>query len=267
MSLKFNDEPIQTYPMQSVAPTVARILNIPSPSSAEAGYVEKAVQDLKGVKGVAILAIDAFGYEIFNHFKDYMPCLKSIFEKNPATIKSIMPTITPVNFTCMVTGASQEVHKVTTRFSNIECETLFDVLRKHGMKSAGLGRKDYTGNELLGRYADYSAEGKAESDEEVEKIFIDYLKTKKPEFIIIQYGETDDFFHKYGPYSNEAKEAVIKADLWLSRCIENLRSEGYGIMILADHGQHNNENKNSPLLGAHGRDIDEDLIVPFTWTR
>jgi predicted AlkP superfamily pyrophosphatase or phosphodiesterase len=267
MSLKFNNKPIQTYPMQSVAPTVAAVLSIPSPASAEAGYIEKTVVDLKGVKGVAVLAIDALGYEIFNHFKDCMPCLKSIFENNSATIRSIMPSITPVNFSCMVTGASQEVHKVKSLFSNIECETLFQVLRKNGMKSAGLGRKGYTGHELMGRYADYSTEGKAESDEEVEKIFNDYLKTEKPEFIIVQYGATDDQFHKYGPYSDKARDAVIKADLWLSRCIDNLKSEGYGIMILADHGQHNNDDKDSHLLGVHGGSTDEDCIVPFTWTR
>jgi len=267
MSMKFNNKPIETYPMQSVAPTVAAILGIPSPASAETGCIENTVLDLKGVKGVAVLAIDALGYEIFNYFKDHMHCLKSIFEKNPATIRSIMPSITPVNFSCMITGASQEVHKVTSRFSNIECESLFDVLRRNGMKSAGLGRKDYTGNELLGRHADYSAEGKAENDEEVEKIFNEYLKTIKPEFIIIQYGGTDDSFHKYGPYSDEAREAVIKADLWLSRCIENLKAESYGIMILADHGQHNNEDKSISLLGIHGSDTDEDRIVPFTWTK
>ena len=106
-----------------------------------------------------------------------------------------------------------------------------------------------------------------EKDEEVEKIFNEYLKTIKPEFIIIQYGGTDDSFHKYGPYSDEAREAVIKADLWLSRCIENLKAESYGIMILADHGQHNNEDKSISLLGIHGSDTDEDRIVPFTWTK
>ena len=49
--IEINNKPIQTYPMQSVAPTVAVVLSIPSPASAEAGYIEKQniLKELKGL--------------------------------------------------------------------------------------------------------------------------------------------------------------------------------------------------------------------------
>ena len=46
----------------------------------------------------------------------------------------------------------------------------------------------------------------------------------------------------------------------------HLVDQGYGVIVLADHGQHDlpdageGENK-----GRHGTDADEDLLVPCTW--
>jgi predicted AlkP superfamily pyrophosphatase or phosphodiesterase len=116
------------------------------------------------------------------------------------------------------------------------------VLRARGLKSGGFGIKDWTGDRLLGRYADLSVRDKA-NDEEVFAGLMQIVEEKKPEFIVVQYGETDEVFHRHGPSSGEARAACGRADAWLARVVPWLRSRGYAIIITADHGQHDVQNK------------------------
>jgi len=255
------------YPMQAVAPTVARLLNVPAPEKAESGPIEPVVQDLAGVPRVAVLGIDALGLAIYRHWQAEMPFLSSLEQQAFATLRSIMISKTPVNFGCMVTGASMDVHGAVTKETPFQCETLFDVLRRFGRCSAGLGRNGWTGQELLGRHADITTGGMAEDDAAVESCAHRIIGERRPDFLVIQYGLTDELFHHYGPYAPESAEAVIAADAWLARMAVSLRAAGYGILVLADHGQHAIEREEDGRMGTHGSDSDEDRIVPFTWTR
>ncbi len=255
------------YPMQAIAPTVAALLGVPAPSSGEARPIREVVEDLHGVSRVAVLGIDALGIAIFQHWREAMPFLSGLLECRNASVRSIMTSKTPVNFGCMVTGASMQVHGAFTKEDAFRCETLFDVLRAHGKRSAGLGRDDWTGNELLGRHADLATGGAAEDDDAVESIFHDMVRTQRPEFLIIQFGLTDELFHVYGPYAPEVRTAVLAADAWLRRAVPLVCEHDYGVMVLADHGQHAVESEEGQRRGGHGSDSDEDCLVPLTWTR
>ena len=255
------------YPMQAVAPTVAHLLGVPAPSAAEAPPIKAVLADLDGVKRVAVLGIDALGLSIFRHWRRRMPFLAGLAREHFAVLRAIMTSKTPVNFGCMVTGASMDVHGAVTKESAFACETLFDVLRAHGMTSAGLGRFDWTGNELLGKYADFSADGQGETDDQVEAILKRIVRGKRPHFLIAQYGLTDELFHIYGPSAPESARAAAAADAWLVRCVTALRAHDYGILVLADHGQHTVDHGEGGLRGVHGSDSEEDRLVPLTWTR
>lgn len=255
------------YPMQAVASTVAALLHVPTPRAAEAGPIEPLVKDLDGVSRVAVLGVDALGLAIWQHWRARMPFLSDLAERRLAIVRSVMVSKTPVNFGCMVTGARVEVHGARTRDDAFTCETLFDVLRAHGRTSAGLGRKGWTGNDLLGRFADFSADGQAETDAEVEPILSRILVEKRPDFVIAQFGLTDETFHAHGPYSPEAGEAVVAADAWLARWTPSLTRHAYGVLILADHGQHESADEAGGRRGSHGTDSDEDCLAPLTWTR
>ncbi|HOJ12769.1 MAG TPA: alkaline phosphatase family protein [Clostridiales bacterium] len=82
----------------------------------------------------------------------------------------------------------------------------------------------------------------------------------------MQYGLVDDVSHAFGPYSRQAGDAIARSDKWLSRCIAELRKHEHGIIILADHGQHEFKRSDGTVGGTHGEDIIEDCIVPLTWT-
>ncbi len=263
-SKKFN-----IYTMKAIAPTISRLFRIRPPSQAKAEPIMPIVEALDGVERIAVLAIDALGYKAYEKFKDSMPYMSSIIRNNGelSYLKSILPSITPVNFASMVTGVEVDIHRVKARNQDFGCETLFDILRLNNKKSAGLGRKNYTGNELLGRFADFTAGGSAISDNDVEEVLLRIMRHKMPEFIIVQYALVDDVSHLYGPYSEQAEEAIAKADEWLSRCIPELRKHKYGVIILSDHGQHEFQKSNGAIGGTHGSDIDEDCIVPLSWIK
>ncbi len=256
---------LQTYPMQAIAPTIAALLGVPAPKQVESPPIEQVLKDLQGSKKVAILGVDAFGAAIWNRMRDKTPYLNGLAAaNNQAQLRSVLPSVTCVNFGCMITGGSQKTTGITTFDSKLACEDLLSVLRAHGMRSGGFGRKDYTGDRLLGRYADLSVPGKA-GDLEVMAGLMEVVEEKNPEFVIVQYGKTDDVFHAHGPFSQEAAEACAEADAWLKTLVPWLRAQGYAIIITADHGQHEITRNNGTTAGAHGSASDLDCLVPLVW--
>ncbi|HPM83236.1 MAG TPA: alkaline phosphatase family protein [Candidatus Anammoximicrobium sp.] len=256
---------LQTYPMQALAPTAAAILGVPAPKQAEAPPIDSIVNDLRGAKKVAILGIDAFGAAIWNKMRDKTPYLNSLATKtNQAQLRSVLPSVTCVNFGCMITGGSQKTTGIKTFDSELACEDLCSVLRAHGMKSGGFGIKDWTGDRLLGRYADFRVKEKT-NDQDVLAGLMEIVDEKKPEFVIVQYGKTDDVFHAQGPFSTQAAEACAGADAWLQKIVPWLRARGYAIIITADHGQHDVPRADGTTGGAHGTASDLDCLVPLVW--
>ncbi|NLF70833.1 MAG: hypothetical protein GX575_17520 [Candidatus Anammoximicrobium sp.] len=256
---------LPTYGMQAIAPTVAAILGVPAPKEAEAPPIESIVQNLRGSQRVAILGIDAFGAAIWNKMRDKTPYLNSLaLSNNQVQLRSVLPSVTCVNFGCMITGGSQKTTGITTFDSKIACEDLCSVLRANGKKSGGFGRKDWTGDRLLGRYADFSVPNRID-DADVLAGLMKVVEDQKPEFVIVQYGETDDVFHRHGPFSKEAAEACARADAWLAEIVPWLRARGYALIITADHGQHEITRANGTTGGAHGSASDVDCLVPLVW--
>jgi hypothetical protein len=256
---------LQVYPMQAIAPTVAAILGVPAPKQGEAPPIDSVVRDLRGSQRVAILGIDAFGSAIWNKMRNRTPYLNGLASSNnQAQLRSVLPSVTCVNFGCMITGASQKTTGITTFDSKLACEDLCSVLRANGRQSGGFGRKDYTGDRLLGRYADFSVSDKA-TDADVMAGLKAVVEEKKPDFVIVQYGETDDVFHARGPFSKEAGDACAGADAWLAELVPWLRPRGYAVIITADHGQHDVPKKDGTTRGSHGSESDLDCLVPLVW--
>jgi predicted AlkP superfamily pyrophosphatase or phosphodiesterase len=247
-----------------VAPTVSAILNLPPPAQAKGSPIHEITADLTGVSRVAVLALDAFGVYAWNLWRDKMPCLDALHALHSIRLRSVMPSITPVNFATIVTGTDLHGHGINTRKDNFTCETLFDVVRKAGGRSAGVGLSGYTGSELLGRCADIWGNAGKGSDDDVADKIMEIAGNSKPDFLIAQFGRVDDIFHKHGPSSPEIAPMLEAADERLRRLIGNLKPLGYGILILADHGQH--DVPAGKQKGAHGTDQDEDCLVPCTWT-
>jgi len=257
---------IKEYSMIDVAPTTSAILRLPPPAQAKGTPIQEMITDLSGLSRVAILALDAFGMFAWNLWRAEMPYLDSLHAQSSIVLRSVMPSITPVNFAAMVTGTDLAGHGVHTLKDDFACETLFDVVRRAKGKSAGVGLDGYTGTELLGRFADICGNAGDGSDDAVAEKVIEIAAHEEPEFLIAQLGRVDDTFHKYGPSSPSVVPMLRATDARLKRLVEHLRPLGYGVVILADHGQHDvTELSLKGLKGSHGTDMPEDCLVPCTW--
>ncbi|MCU0521643.1 MAG: alkaline phosphatase family protein [Anaerolineae bacterium] len=259
------------YSMVDVAPTVSTVLGVRVPAGAQGAPIPEILRDLTEATRVAVLAPDAFGWFAWTLWQAEMPYLQTLHAEHSLILRSVMPSITPVNFATMVTGADLDGHGVRTRDHDFQCETLFDVVRRAGGLSAAVGFEGYTGSSLLARYADIDGTTVRGTDDVIAEKVIEIARADAPEFLIAQLGRVDDVFHEFGPSSAEVLPMLRDTDARLRRLVKALRPLGYGVIILADHGQHDiaddvrRDDDSIPKKGGHGQDRDEDRLVPCTW--
>jgi predicted AlkP superfamily pyrophosphatase or phosphodiesterase len=264
--MSFKRKYLKEYSMTQVMPTVAEILFLPLPAQSNTNVIQEIVDDLSGSKRIAIIATDGLGLFAWKQWGINMPFLGSMLNRHSIVIRSIMPSITPVNFAAMVTGAELAVHGVREIDNTFSCETIFNVLRKKGKRSAGVGLEKYTGSNLLGRHADIWGNGGSGSDDDIEKIVIEISEHKAPDYLIAQLGIIDDVFHQYGPSSPSVVPMLKDTDLRLKRLVTHLKNLDYGVIILSDHGQHDVPDAvGDEYRGIHGTVSNEDCLVPCTW--
>ncbi len=254
------------YSMMDVAPTASAVLGLPIPDCAKGGVIPAIAADLDERQRIALLAPDAFGWYAWTLWQNEMPYLQSLHASRSVILESVMPSITPVNFAAMVTGTDLEGHGVRTYDHDFRCETLFDVIRRAGGRSAAVGFDGYTGSKLLARYAEIDGTTKGDTDDEIVAKVVEIADQHGPMFIIAQLGRVDDVFHQFGPSSPEVVPMLRDTDARLRRLSEHLVPLGYGVIVLADHGQHDIVgDPTTALKGGHGQDRDEDRQVPCTW--
>ena len=257
-----------TYSMKAVAPTVAGVLGLARPQAAEAEPISEMTADLEGARRVAVLAPDALGVVPWRLWQDELPFLKSLHAKRSILLESILPSSTPMNFACMVTGAELAVHGMKTRDMQFHCETLFDLVRRAGGTSAGVGLRGYSGELLLARCADIPGVVDGETAMVVTDEIIRICDRRLPEFLIAQFGNVDTLFHKIGPSHPDVVPMLRELDQALAKVVAYLTSREVAVILLADHGQHDvppSEGRSG--YGTHGTDCPEDRLVPCTWTR
>ncbi len=262
----------ETYSMKAVAPTAAAILGLDKPASADESPIAAVTDDLSGSRHLAILAPDALGILPWRLWKHKMPFLASLHAKKSILLESVMPSITPVNFACMLTGAELDVHGINKPYIregewiNFKCETLFDVVRRAGGKSAGAGQRGYTGELLLARCADFSWVAEPGPASTVSDMITGRFNVSKPELLIAQFGNVDSAFHKLGPSNPEVVPMLEELDFSLEKLVQHLVNYGASVILLADHGQHDViDPPEGGNLGTHGADLPEDRLVPCTW--
>ncbi len=251
--------------MMDVAPTVSAVLGVPVPAQAKGKAIPNVVEDLAGVSAMALIVPDALGLYAWRRWQQEMPYLRSLHAQHSLVLRSVMPSITPVNFSAMVTGTDLAGHGVATYDHDFACETLFDVVRSSGARSAAVGFEGYTGSQLLTRYADIDGTTERGSDDNIADTVIEIAEQSPPTFLIAQLGKVDDVFHRYGPSSPEVVPMLQATDGRLKRMVGTLKSLSYGVIILSDHGQHDINEPGTALGGGHGTDRDEDCEVPCTW--
>ncbi len=254
------------YPITDIAPTTAAILGFPAPAQSRAKVIAEIFHDFSRSRRIAILVTDGLGLSAWRKWKKTMTFLQSLHHRRSIVLRSIMPSITPVNFAAMVTGADLAAHGVQTMNSTFACQTVFGIVREAGKKSAGIGLENYTGSNLLGRCADYWGNAGNGSDDDIAEKIIEIATQRSPDYLIAQFGRIDDTFHQYGPSSPSVVPMLRDTDSRLKLLVKQLKQLSYGVIILSDHGQHDvHAAREGDVCGAHGTGSPEDCLVPCTW--
>ena len=250
------------HDMRSVAPTVCRVLGERTPSSAEGSPINEAAESMYQTDRLAVVVVDAFGVGTWRKVKENTPAFNRLRGVHGTVIRAVMPSITPVNFATMLTGASPEAHGIRNRDQTLRHETVFHVMREANMVSATAARAESSLGILISPHADKPGLAGSNLDSEVTEIACRMID-EDVNLLWVQLLDVDDAGHSHGPHSLEGKEAAAKADASLRRILEAARVKGYSAMVLADHGQH--PASDDQYKGVHGTNMPEDLYVPFLW--
>ena len=173
---------------------------------------------------------------------------------------TVMPSVTPVCFGTMYTGAQPEVHGIQGYTKPIiRIDSIFDAFIRNGKKAAIVSTAgDSMSKIFLEREMDYYI---YDTVEQVNAKACELIEEDRYNLIAVYNGNYDTYMHKYGPESNEALGELscnVRAFGIFSELIsERWRSHDTLLGFAMDHGCHEIDG----ACGSHGLDMEEDLNI------
>ena len=173
---------------------------------------------------------------------------------------AVMPSVTPVCFASIFSGASPEVHGIQKYEKPVlSVETLFDVLAEEGKEVAILSVNTCSIDMIFRkRNVDYFS---FRDDSKTHEFTRMLLAADKYDVILSYYTDYDALSHKYGNFSPEATSALTTAADYFETLVAD--TEKYwskynrAIIWAPDHGNHMVDEKSA----GHGQNIADDMIV------
>ena len=175
---------------------------------------------------------------------------------------SVMPSVTPVCFGTMYTGAQPAVHGIR-RYEKpvIKIDSIFDAALRAGKKCAivSYGTSSLS-NIYLEREMDYFLFPKGGVDS-VNAKAAELIMKDEHDLIVIYNGNYDSVMHKKGPEGLEALCELRSNDHAFGELCELIdRHQSHRNVLVGfamDHGCHEIDGEN----GSHGLDMEEDLNI------
>lgn len=258
-----NDPVLNSYSLDSVAAALAEALGVPKP--AEAAEANPALLALARPEGAAPLDRvlmynpDAIAMWLYQKYTElYAPVLKHASLTLP--LRSVMPSVTPVCFGTMYTGAQPEVHGIKAYVKPvITIDTLFDAVLRAGKKAAIVCTEgDSLAKIYLERPMDYFF---YPTVEEVNDKAEELIRADGYDLIVVYNGDYDSTMHRWAP-EGEASIEALKANMSaFDRLVTAAKQSWKGKRALygfaPDHGCHEIDGG----CGSHGLDMPEDLNI------
>ncbi|MBE6595048.1 MAG: hypothetical protein E7644_04545 [Ruminococcaceae bacterium] len=176
-------------------------------------------------------------------------------------MQTVMPSVTPVCFGTMYTGAQPAVHGIRKYEKPIiTIDTLFDALIRAGKKPCILSHsaKSSMSNIFNGREMMYFV---GNTIEDANAKAAEVIIRDEYDFVVLYNGNYDSLMHKFGPESLEALTEL--------RC--NVRTFGSIVSLIKEHWQQHNVLYGFAMdhgchlidgdCGSHGLDMPEDLNI------
>ena len=221
-------------------------------------YVDKMFEDRKADR-IFMYNPDAIAQWIY---EKYPNLLKEPIAMTELALPfcTVMPSVTPVCFGTMYTGAQPCVHGIRKYEKPvIKIDTLFDALIRAGKKPAIVSYGQASLSKIfLEREMDYFL---FDSVPEVNAKAAQLILEDKHDFILVYNGNYDSAMHKNGP-EGIASLAELRANaeaFAMFDCLIREHWTGHDTLVgfAMDHGCHEIDGEN----GSHGLDMDEDLNI------
>jgi len=241
------------YAMGIEAPACAAEKN-----EALSAYVDKALHAKKADR-IFMYNPDAIAQWIFEKYPQFFTeALKKTEVQIP--FATVMPSVTPVCFGTMYTGAQPAVHGIRKYEKPvIRIDSIFDALIRAGKKPVIVAKKNCSlAHIFCEREMDYFIYS---STAEINAKAAELILQDEYDFIVVYNGNYDSRMHKTGPEAPEALgelRANVHAFAWLAAMIEKHWKQHNTLLGFAmDHGCHEIDGG----CGSHGLDMDEDINI------
>lgn len=252
--------------LDTLCASLAYAMGVEAPKQAAAAnpdltaYIDKIFNGEKADR-VVMFNPDAVAQWIYEKYPEF--CKKA---KDNSDIEiplcSVMPSVTPVCFGTMYTGAQPSVHGIQKYTKPvITIDTLFDALIRAGKKPALVTYEQCSLSRIyLERNMDYYHFENG-GIEEVNAKAVELILRDEHDFILIYNGNYDAIMHKNGPESPRSL-AELRTNChtfgMISELIKNNWKHHNTLVGFAmDHGCHTIDGES----GSHGLDMDEDLNI------
>lgn len=204
---------------------------------------------------------DAIAEWVYKKYPDFFKNVRSRGGRE-IPLATVMPSVTPVCFGTMYTGAQPDVHGIKKYEKPvITIDTLFDSLIRAGKRCALITYGKCSLSRIyLERDVDYFHFENGDI-EEVNAKAAEVILGDKHDLIVIYNGNYDSVMHKKGPESSEAlAELRVNDHIFGMICdlIEwNYQSHNTLVGFAMDHGCHEIDGG----CGSHGLDMEEDINI------
>ena len=221
-------------------------------------YVKEKLGDNKADR-VFMYNPDAIATWIYEKYPDLMTEAVKRTEVK-VELAAVMPSVTPVCFGTMYTGAQPEVHGIVAYEKPvIKIETIFDSLIKAGKKPVIIAITDSSLAKIfLEREMDYFF---YETNEEVNAKAAEIILEDKYDFVVVYNDNYDSIMHKYGPeHINSLSElrCNVESFAMFDALIRTHWSHHNTLLGFAmDHGAHLIDGG----CGSHGLYMPEDINI------
>ncbi len=254
------DQQINPDSLDTLCAALCAAAGVPAPEKAAAPNQE-LMDYLAGRKADRIFMYnpDAIGQWIFEKYPQLFTEVNAICDKQ-VRYQTVMPSVTPVCFGTMYTGAQPAVHGITSYSKPIiRIDSIFDAFLRAGKKCAIVALPVCSlGNIFLERDMDYYL---VDDEAETNAVASRLIAEDRYDLLVVYNGNYDTIMHKYGPEALESlSEARCNSEAFamFAALIKEHWSKHNTLAAFAmDHGCHLKENGK----GYHGTDMPEDLNI------
>ena len=250
----------------ALTPTICTLANVRIPAQCTEPPLEAVLNEAEKilpagdkVEKIFLYAPDAVGIHIWERHPEH---LKRVQEVAPVRIpvKTVMPSVTPVCFGSMFSGATPDIHGIQKYEKPVlTVETIFNVFPEDNHPTLISSVNNCTIDCIFRRRPITYI-----SNQEDEQVLA-YTKLALQNFnydLVVNYSTGyDKNTHAFGPFSEEALKAFyynVDSFVSIASWLDTLWKDYNRLLVFCpDHGAH----ATSDNHGGHGTDMPEDLYI------